>query len=348
MKRSLYRVVTLILVTVLSSGLMLQRANAAGGQVIVATSGGDYTTISAALAAITPTAANPYVIQVMPGTYTENITMKSYVDLRGAGAEVTVIQATGIGSDVITISSLTNVGIYDLTIKGGRFGIYNSSSSPMIDGNIITGNGSAGIYNTGASPTIQRNAIKGNGVGISNNSSSTPIINGNVITGNTEQGIYNNNNCTATISGNTIDGNTKEGVYSSTSMMIILGNRITNNGFTGVSISSTSTAIYGSRVIGNTVTGNGHHGIWVSADSPTISGNTVTYNNRHGVGSSGSFTSPKIIHNRITDNSQSGGYADVYMEASATPNVSFNIYNTSSGAGAVGKYNVKPDGTVIN
>lgn len=339
---------TLVLVMVLLSGMMIERANAAGGQVIVATSGGDYTTVGAALAAITPTAANPYVIQVMPGIYTENITMKSYVTLRGAGAEVTTIQATWIGNDVITVSSLTDVGIYNLTLKGGRFGVYSNSSSPTIDGNIITGNGSAGIYNQASSPTIRQNTIKGNGVGISNNNSSNPIINGNIITGNTEQGIYNNNNCTATISGNTIDGNTKEGIYSSTSMMIILGNRITNNGFTGVSVSSTSTAIYGSRVIGNTVTGNGHHGIWVSSDSPTVSGNTVTYNNRHGIGSSGSFTSPKIMHNRVTDNSQSGGYADVYMEASATPNVSFNIYNTSSGSGAVGKYNVKADGTVIN
>src|SRR3990172_4553953 len=99
-------------------------------RLVVATSGGDYTSISAALAAVSPTASDPYVIDVMPGTYTENVTMKSYVHLRGAGREVTTIQSPSTTSNVIYLSYLTNTAISGFTIRGGLYGISNNSSSP--------------------------------------------------------------------------------------------------------------------------------------------------------------------------------------------------------------------------
>ena len=87
-------------------------------RLVVATSGGDYTTVSAALAAITPTATNPYVIDIMPGTYSENITLKNYVHLRGAGREVTTIRSPFTSSDVLTLTSLTHAAITGLTLTG--------------------------------------------------------------------------------------------------------------------------------------------------------------------------------------------------------------------------------------
>jgi len=60
----------------------------------VAKSGGDYTTITAALAAITDAATGKrYCIKVMPGTYTEaaTLTLKSYVDIEGSGWWNTII-----------------------------------------------------------------------------------------------------------------------------------------------------------------------------------------------------------------------------------------------------------------
>lgn len=54
--------------------------------VTVAASGAMYTTITAALASITDAAINkPYVVQLAPGTYVENVTLKAYVSLTGQG-----------------------------------------------------------------------------------------------------------------------------------------------------------------------------------------------------------------------------------------------------------------------
>ena len=59
--------------------------------VIVAKSGGDFTSIQAALDNITDAGSNNrYLVWVAPGTYTERVTMKPYVDIEGAGELVTL------------------------------------------------------------------------------------------------------------------------------------------------------------------------------------------------------------------------------------------------------------------
>src|SRR3989338_4703180 len=159
--------------------------------IVVAKSGGDFASIQAAMDSINPTADNPYLIKVMPGTYVENITMKSYVHLQGAGRDVTTIQALSPSSAVITLNdlSLTTMIISDFTIRGGDYGIFNSfSSSLTIRGNIITGNGIDGISNASALPTI-------------------PIIRENTIMGNSRWGVHNGNGSSPTLIHNTITGN---------------------------------------------------------------------------------------------------------------------------------------------
>ena len=63
--------------------------------IIVAKSGGDYTTIQGAINSITDaTSTKRYCIKVQSGVYVENITMKNYVDILGAGRTNSIIYGT--------------------------------------------------------------------------------------------------------------------------------------------------------------------------------------------------------------------------------------------------------------
>ncbi|HWR97480.1 MAG TPA: hypothetical protein VN317_03590 [Candidatus Methanoperedens sp.] len=103
-----------------------------GNVVVVAKSGGDFMDPIAAINALTDASAtNPYLIKIMPGIYdlgSNTLQMKEYIDIEGAGTNVTVITgsqgATLVsGADNSTMSLLTianNLGI----------GVLNDTVSP--------------------------------------------------------------------------------------------------------------------------------------------------------------------------------------------------------------------------
>lgn len=118
--------------------------------VIVAKSGGDYSTITSALNSITDASVDkPYVIYVMPGIYLENPILKPYVDIVGADADRTWIYGTvqmdsagasciikGIqfysgGSSNIYIYN-GSIKLYDCIINGATNGIYALSGTTSL------------------------------------------------------------------------------------------------------------------------------------------------------------------------------------------------------------------------
>ncbi len=97
---------------------------ALGNVIRVGKTGGDFTSIQAALDSITDAAAdNWYVIQLGPGVFNESITLKSYVSVFGHGFLETTIKAEGTGNQTAVVgaslSVISDVGIEARSTDGG-------------------------------------------------------------------------------------------------------------------------------------------------------------------------------------------------------------------------------------
>jgi len=116
--------------------------------------GGQYETISNALAAITDNSnVNRYLIKVGPGTFMEQITLKPFVDIEGSGENQTIILYTGGDTHPYTDSNTATVlGSNDCEIR--LLTIVSQSSS---------GNFAVGVYNNNTSPKFQHVTIQATG-----------------------------------------------------------------------------------------------------------------------------------------------------------------------------------------
>jgi len=90
--------------------------------VAVAASGGDFTSIQAAIDSITTASgSSPYLVWVAPGSHNETVTMKSHVHLQGAGQDVTTIWSTVGNSSPppsqATLVLASNTSVRDLTVS---------------------------------------------------------------------------------------------------------------------------------------------------------------------------------------------------------------------------------------
>lgn len=105
-------------------------ATASENHIIVATSGGDFSSVAAALNSITTNgSSNPYHIWVGPGVYTETETLhvKGYVHLQGSGPNVTRIESNVNGGSEDNADSWAamlhdNGRISDLTLVNNGIG----------------------------------------------------------------------------------------------------------------------------------------------------------------------------------------------------------------------------------
>lgn len=87
-----------------------------GNVITVADSGGDFSTIAAALNSITTSSpGNPYLVRVAPGIYDGIVTLRDNVTVEGAGPGVTVL--TNIGEDTVVLASeVTGAALRSLSV----------------------------------------------------------------------------------------------------------------------------------------------------------------------------------------------------------------------------------------
>jgi len=151
---------------------------------IVAKSGGDYQTITAALGAIPDTGAgapsitNPWLILVKPGTYSEAVTMEQYVDIIGSGSDSTKIER----STATVITTASNAKLEGFTINkttdNANAIISVAATSPTLTNLVITGAGTTSqvaIDITSGSPRIENIRVSNTNTGITA-ATGSPII----------------------------------------------------------------------------------------------------------------------------------------------------------------------------
>lgn len=148
--------------------------------VVVSSTGGDHPTIQVALDAILDAVSTKrYLVQIGPGTYSEQVVMKPFVDLRGASEELTEITWVGASdtdSPTLTCASDTRLSDLSVTNTGAdayAIAILCDGSSPVIERlsvDAATGStGSRGIeLRNGSSASLRQVDASASGSGENN------------------------------------------------------------------------------------------------------------------------------------------------------------------------------------
>lgn len=324
---------------------------------VVAKSGGDFTTITDALNSITNNSpANPFTIYVAPGVYTETVTMKPYVDIEGAGEQATKITFTNTGSYVTgTVVGSNNAELRFLTVEstGGSniaFAIYNSCGNTLRLTH-VTAIASGGWNYTrgvtidcGSTPTlINVTAIafgaNNNNAGVYSYYSSPTMTNVTASSsgGTQNYGVYNDEssstmtNVTAFASGETSNN---YGVYNDQSSPTMTNvNASASGGTQNYGVYNQSSSPVMMNVIATTWGGTNNYGMWNASSSLTIQNSIINAHDGslndgiHNTASSGSYTL-KINNSQIT-----GSTSTIYQESTYTTQVGASQL---IGAGAFG------------
>jgi parallel beta helix pectate lyase-like protein/thrombospondin type 3 repeat protein len=284
--------------------------------------GNPFVTVTAALT----TAKSGDTVQVLPGTYAETLTLKSGVNLIGAGAALTTLQGNGT-APVVTANAViigTRLEGFRITAGGGTSGagVRSLFGSPTIANNVIEGNTSKGtallsargggiyLYQSGAQ--IVDNIIRDNHAGT--------VADGN---GGLGGGIFSRLG-SPRISRNVISGNTALASFDAYSAYVF--------GYGGgVEIQLSAATVTDNQISGNTA-GLGGGGIDIYGGSAIVMGNTIDGNRADppaaappGFSYGGGMTivatsSPTFLDNLVTSNvaRDGGGGVDLYPPPGST------------------------------
>ncbi len=246
--------------------------------IVVAKSGGHYSTISAALLSISDASeANHSLIYVAPGIYNEQVAMKEYVDIEGAGELSTIITWTGNESPYTgTVLGANNAELRFLTVENTGDNVYataifNESKSPRITHVTARTSGAAignyGIHNRMASSPVIKN--------------STVIVTGTGTENNTTHGIFNGSNstleimdCAISVSG----GHSNFAIDSSSAQMLMVNVTASASGGNNCYVlHNYASSVMMSNVELSATEGSKNYGIYNRADE--VGAYTTTINN---------------------------------------------------------------------
>ncbi|OYV94976.1 MAG: hypothetical protein B7Z73_02600, partial [Planctomycetia bacterium 21-64-5] len=232
-----------------------------------------FSSIQAAASAVPPDAT----IYIAAGTYREAVDITQPMQLVGAGAGATIIQAptSGSGTGISAQATSGKVIVDDLTVTGFATGVSVISGAAVLNNDAISGNGSAssnggGVDNAGtltiAASTISSNyAATGGGI----DNSGTLSLNGSSVTGNTAQtagGIDNTGTLIvsdSTLARNSATSGAGGGLLCTAGTVNVSSSTISGNTAVGAQagggIAGTGGAVNLANTIiaGNSVTGNG-------------------------------------------------------------------------------------------
>jgi len=209
-------------------------------------------------------AAPGETVLVHPGTYTESLTLRSDINVKGEGAGLVILRPpTHPG---VLITNCTNTEFSGFTVmpatgSTATTGIEVNGGSPLVKNNIVTGFGHYGIYLWNASTAI----VCGN-----------RVLNNSIVGGPLDYGIM----CLSSkplIANNLISGN-ECGCYI---------------GWHGSD---------GAQFINNTVVNNLYEGLWCYSSNPVVKNNILT-GNSSGVSASFDNATPVLTYNDSWGNS---------------------------------------------
>jgi hypothetical protein len=215
--------------------------------VIVALSGGDYTSVQSAIDSITgESSSNPFLVWIAPGTYNESVTLKSHVHLQGAGQGATIISSTVTNGSPIasqgTLKLASNTSVRDLTVENLGTGGFNVA---------ILGNG--GIINADVSDVTSEATGSGtNNYAIFLHGSGTEVVLHRITAlgkngSNNNYGLLNSSNVSAELYAGSFTGNggsDTHGILNIGTMVLVDVTSLGENGTGlnhGMRISSTGT-----------------------------------------------------------------------------------------------------------
>lgn len=152
------------------------------GVIVVATTGGDFTSVAAALNSISnPSAGSRYLVRVAPGTYSESelVHVRPYIHLQGAGPNATLITSARAGAapgeGAATARLDDNGRISDLTLRNTgaspiAIGVWSAEAtrSAVIDSAVVEASGAGGsghyaVFLSDSEPVIRGSVLRASG-----------------------------------------------------------------------------------------------------------------------------------------------------------------------------------------